>query len=76
MSIFDIPWWPDIIGSQGDARAMSQQEMASRDAAMAHLMVNARFCPNDWLLLQNYQPPIIVPQGWNDWYEFRDCILT
>lgn len=59
-------------GDPAAQRAMSPFEMYQRDLAMLPLMQQAWPNPYSGSSLQNYRPPVSVPQGWQDWYATGD----
>ena len=63
-NIFDFA---PMFGGIGDARAMSEQEMANRAILMAPLMQQASPLVESMLATLNYRRPVNVPPGWAEW---------
>lgn len=57
-------------GAVGDQRAMSEKELV--DMEYAQLRHTMQAGPPDYRLLQNYRPPVHIPQGWEDWVAMGD----
>lgn len=57
-------------GMFGDPRALSEKEIADRQIQQYREAMNAK--PFDYRLLQNYRPPVHIPQGWVDWVAIGD----
>lgn len=72
-----LDWFPlPTIGAPGDARALSQAELQARWIAQQEQMTSSHpYRGSLAALLQNYRPPVHVPQGWVDWYATGDEIL-
>ncbi len=69
MSIFNIPL---MIGGLGDARTLSQQELAQRAQEQWAFLRNAESHWDIAQLLANYRPPVYVPAGWAEWFSIGD----
>lgn len=56
-------------GMLGDLAAMPEAEMAQRNYALARQYSHYQI---DYRALQNYRPPVHVPEGWADWVAVGD----
>lgn len=62
-----------VVGAPADLRALSEEEMDARVKAQTWMMRHHAPSLYDILALANWRPPVIVPEGWAEWYAHGDA---